>query len=78
MMETRSPKQTEYYHLDLSCLVIITYWKKSNEGRAGASRQLRGEEELKGDAAAMKANSMTQNELREERKEDGGGTGDGK
>lgn len=55
----------------MSCLAIIKYCKKSNEGRAGASRELRGEEELKGDAA-VKANSMSQNELRGERKEDGG------
>lgn len=70
MTETQSPKQTVYYQLYLSCLAIIKYCKKSNEGRAGASRELRGEE-LKGDAA-VKANSMSQNELRGERKEDGG------
>lgn len=71
MTETQSPKQTVYYQLYLSCLAIIKYCKKSNEGQAGASRELRGEEELKGDAA-VKANSMSQNELRGERKEDGG------
>lgn len=71
MTETQSPKQTVYYQLYLSCLAIIKYCKKSNEGRAGASRELRGEEELKGDAA-VKANSMSQNELGERGRKTGG------